>query len=333
MASVDVVKCSGGGIGAFCCAVAAAARPAPPLCEDAAVTDSPPAGLTHLHSGKVRDLYRTPDGRLLMVASDRISAFDHILAPTIPDKGRILTAMTVWWFGRLDGIIRNHLLSMDDPAIPPRWRGRAMLCTPLAMVPVEAVARGYLTGSGLLDYRATGAVCGVALPPGLTDGDRLPEPIFTPATKADLGEHDENVSYEAVVATVGAETAAQLKQLTLRIYAQAASIAAERGIILADTKFEFGHDPATGELVLGDEVLTPDSSRFWPADTWRPGRPQPSFDKQYVRDWLLSPDSGWDRGADSPPPPLPDHVVAATRDRYVEAYERLTGLRFADWIG
>jgi phosphoribosylaminoimidazole-succinocarboxamide synthase len=289
-------------------------------------------GLTHLHSGKVRELYRTPDGRLLMVASDRISAFDHILSPAIPDKGRILTAMTVWWFEQLADIVPNHMLGVADPSIPPQWRGRAMLCTPLDMVPVEAVARGYLTGSGLLDYRATGAVCGVALPPGLTDGDRLPEPIFTPATKAELGEHDENVSYEAVVATVGAQTAAELKQLTLQIYARAAVIAAERGIILADTKFEFGHDPATGELVLGDEVLTPDSSRFWPVDAWQPGHAQPSFDKQYVRDWLLSAASGWDRAAAAPPPPLPQEVVAATRARYVEAYERLTGLSFADWL-
>jgi phosphoribosylaminoimidazole-succinocarboxamide synthase len=291
-----------------------------------------PDGLTHLHTGKVRDLYRVADGRLLVVASDRISAFDHILSPTIPDKGRILTAMTVWWFRQLDGLVRNHLLSVDDPAIPPQWRGRAMLCTELAMVPVEAVARGYLAGSGTLDYRASGSVCGVALPAGLTDGDRLPEPIFTPATKADLGEHDENVSYEAVVATVGAETAAQLKQLTLAIYERAAALAAERGIILADTKFEFGHDPATGELVLGDEVLTPDSSRFWPADDWQPGRSQPSFDKQFVRDWLLSPASGWDRAVGDPPPALPADVVAATRSRYIAAYERLAGLRFDDWL-
>ncbi|PZS26420.1 MAG: phosphoribosylaminoimidazolesuccinocarboxamide synthase [Pseudonocardiales bacterium] len=298
----------------------------------AAVTERAlPDGLTHLHSGKVRALYRVADGRLLMLASDRISAFDHILEPTIPDKGRILTAMTVWWFGQLDGLVRNHLLSVDDSIIPPGWRGRAMLCTELAMVPVEAVARGYLTGSGLLDYRAGGSVCGVALPPGLTDGDRLPEPIFTPATKAELGEHDENVSYDAVVATVGVQTAAQLKALTLALYGRAADIAAERGIILADTKFEFGRDRSTGELVLGDEVLTPDSSRFWPADEWQPGRAQPSFDKQYVRDWLLSPESGWDRAGDAPPP-LSAEVVAATRARYVQAYERLTGLRFDDWL-
>jgi phosphoribosylaminoimidazole-succinocarboxamide synthase len=292
-----------------------------------------PDGLTHVHSGKVRDLYRTDDGRLVMVASDRISAFDFVLDSTIPDKGRILTAMTAWWFAQLDGIVANHLLALDDPLIPPQWRGRAMICTALEMVPVEAVARGYLTGSGLLDYRATGEVCGVPLPPGLVDGDRLPEPIFTPATKADLGEHDENVSYEAVAVVVGEPTAAEVRELTLRIFQHAAELAAGRGILLADTKFEFGRDPATGVLVLGDEVLTPDSSRFWPADAWTPGQPQPSFDKQYVRDWLLSDASGWDRSSGAPPPALPADVVAATRDRYVEAYERLTGLPFADWAG
>jgi phosphoribosylaminoimidazole-succinocarboxamide synthase len=289
--------------------------------------------LTHVHRGKVRDLYRSDDGRLVMVASDRISAFDHVLESTIPDKGRILTAMTVWWLDLLAELVPNHLISVDDPLIRTEWRGRAMVCTALEMVPVEAVARGYLTGSGLLDYRATGAVCGIPLPDGLVDGDRLPEPIFTPATKAALGEHDENVSYETVVAEVGETTAAELRERTLRIYGRAADLARERGIILADTKFEFGRDPSTGELVLGDEVLTPDSSRFWPADAWTPGQPQPSFDKQFVRNWLLSDASGWDRGSDAPPPPLPDDVVAATRARYVEAYERLTGLSFAAWPG
>jgi len=295
------------------------------------VTAAPP-GLSHVHSGKVRDLFRTDDGRLVMVASDRISAFDYVLASTIPDKGRILTAMTVWWFGQLAEVVDNHLLALDDPLLPDEWRGRAMICTPLEMVPVEAVARGYLTGSGLLDYQATGEVCGVPLPQGLVDGDQLPEPIFTPATKAALGEHDENVSYEAVAVAVGAETAAELRDLTLQIYRRAAELARGRGILLADTKFEFGRDPA-GELILGDEVLTPDSSRFWPADDWRPGRPQPSFDKQYVRNWLLSAESGWDRASGAEPPPLPDRVITATRDRYVEAYERLTGLPFADWPG
>jgi phosphoribosylaminoimidazole-succinocarboxamide synthase len=292
---------------------------------------SSPDGLTHVHTGKVRDLYRTADGRLLMVASDRISAFDYVLASTIPDKGRILTAMTAWWFEQLNGIAANHLLSLDDPVIPQQWRGRAMVCTPLTMIPVEAVARGYLTGSGLPDYRANGGVCGVPLPPGLGDGDQLPEPIFTPTTKAPLGEHDEGMDYEAVVATVGERTAAQLRDLTLGIYTYAAELARGRGIILADTKFEFGQVGGTGPLVLGDEVLTPDSSRFWPADEWRPGRSQPSFDKQYVRNWLLSEAAAWDRASGAAPPPLPDDVVAATRARYVEAYERLTGLSFADW--
>ncbi len=291
-----------------------------------------PDGFTHLHSGKVRDLYRTGDGQLVMVASDRISAYDHILSPTIPDKGRILTAMSVWWFAQLADVVPNHLISVDSPVIPAQWRGRAMLCQPLTMIPVEAVARGYLAGSGLSDYQATGAVCGVALPAGLVDGDKLPEPIFTPATKADLGEHDENVSYDAVVHTVGADTAARLRDLTLAIYTRAADIAAERGIILADTKFEFGRAATSDDLVLGDEVLTPDSSRFWPVDEWEPGHAQPSFDKQFVRDWLTSPASGWDRAADAPPPPLPDEVVAATRARYIEAYERLTGLSFRDWF-
>ena len=290
-----------------------------------------PDGLTHVHSGKVRDLYRLPDDRLLMVASDRISAFDFVLDSAIPDKGRILTAMTVWWFERLGEIVPNHLLSVDDPLIPAAWRGRAMICTPLRMVPVEAVARGYLTGSGLRDYQRTGAVCGVPLPPGLVDGDELPDPIFTPATKADLGEHDENVSFDAVAKTVGVDTADRLRELTLAIYAAAREVARERGIVLADTKFEFGYDDA-GRLVLGDEVLTPDSSRFWPADEWQPGRTQPSFDKQFVRDWLVSPAAGWDRAGGAPPPALPEDVIAATRSRYVEAYERLTGRSFSDWL-
>jgi len=298
----------------------------------AVVTAAPP-GLTHAHRGKVRDLYRTGDGRLVIVASDRISAFDHVLANTIPDKGRVLTAMTAWWFAQLVDVVPSHLLSLDDPLLPRAWRGRAMLCTALEMIPVEAVARGYLTGSGLLDYQATGEVCGVPLPGGLVDGDQLPAPIFTPATKAALGEHDENVPYDAVAATVGGQTAAELRDLTLAIYRRAAELARGRGIILADTKFEFGRDPVSGRLVLGDEVLTPDSSRFWPADAWRPGRAQPSFDKQYVRNWLLSAESGWDRASGARPPPLPDDVVAATRDRYIEAYERLTGQPFSDWPG
>jgi phosphoribosylaminoimidazole-succinocarboxamide synthase len=289
---------------------------------------SAPAGLTHLHSGKVRELYRTDGGRLVMVASDRLSAFDYVLSPTIPDKGRILTAMSVWWFEQLADVVANHVISADDPIIPTEWRGRALLCTALDMVPIEAVARGYLAGSGLLEYRASATVCGVPLPPGLVDGSQLPEPIFTPATKAELGEHDENISFAAAVDAVGPETAAEVRDLTLAIYSRAAEIAAERGILLADTKFEFGRDPASGRLVLGDEVLTPDSSRFWPADEWAPGRPQRSFDKQYVRNWLLSAASGWDRKSGDAPPPLPDDVVDQTRARYVEAYERLTGRSF-----
>jgi phosphoribosylaminoimidazole-succinocarboxamide synthase len=284
----------------------------------------PVEGATHLHSGKVRDLYELPDGRLLMVASDRISAFDFILRTPIPDKGEILTRMSLWWFDQLSGLVPHHVLSTDVPA---ELRGRAVICERLDMYPVECVARGYLTGSGLLDYRATGEVCGIPLPEGLVDGSRLPEPIFTPAAKADLGEHDENVSYDAVVAAVGAEAAGHLRSLTLAVYARAEEIARGRGIILADTKLEFGAR-ADGTTVLADEVLTPDSSRFWPADDWQPGRAQPSYDKQIVRDWLLSPASGWDRTTGEPPPPLPDEVVELTRSRYLEAYETLTGETF-----
>jgi phosphoribosylaminoimidazole-succinocarboxamide synthase len=278
----------------------------------------------HLHSGKVRDLYETPDGLLLMVASDRISAYDFVLPTPIPDKGRILTQLSLWWFERLADLVPNHVVSTDVPA---EVEGRAVLCRRLAMFPVECVARGYLAGSGLVDYRATGSVCGVSLPDGLVDGSRLPEPVFTPATKAALGEHDENVSYDEVVGVVGEPVAAQLRRLTLEVYGRAQEVALDRGIVVADTKLEFGRAP-DGTVVLGDEVLTPDSSRFWPADEWQPGRPQPSYDKQYVRDWLTSPASGWDRASGEPPPPLPDDVVARTRAKYVEAYERLTGRRF-----
>jgi phosphoribosylaminoimidazole-succinocarboxamide synthase len=281
-------------------------------------------GYRHLHSGKVRDLYETPDGLLLMVASDRISAYDFVLPTPIPDKGRILTQLSLWWFERLADIVPNHVVSVDVPA---EVEGRAVLCRRLEMFPVECVARGYLAGSGLVDYRATGSVCGVSLPDGLDDGSRLPEPIFTPATKAALGEHDENVSYDEVVAVVGEPVAAELRRLTLAVYSRAQEIALERGIVVADTKLEFGRTE-DGRVVLADEVLTPDSSRFWPADEWQPGRPQPSYDKQFVRDWLTSPASGWDRSSGQPPPALPDDVVAKTRAKYVEAYERLTGRRF-----
>jgi phosphoribosylaminoimidazole-succinocarboxamide synthase len=281
-------------------------------------------GAVHVHSGKVRDLYRYPDGRLLMVASDRISAFDYVLDTTIPDKGAILTRMSLWWFEQLADLVPNHVLSS---VVPPEVTGRTVICEGLSMYPVECVARGYLTGSGLLDYQATGEVCGIPLPDGLEDGSRLPEPVFTPATKAALGEHDENVSYDAVVDEVGAEVATRLRDLTLQVYRRAEALAKDRGILLADTKLEFGSRD-DGTIVLADEVLTPDSSRFWPADEWQPGRPQPSYDKQIVRNWLTSPASGWDRGSGTPPPPLPEEVVARTRSRYIEAYERLTGQRF-----
>ncbi|GAA3569041.1 phosphoribosylaminoimidazolesuccinocarboxamide synthase [Nonomuraea rosea] len=277
--------------------------------------------MKHLHSGKVRDLYETDDGLLLMVASDRISAFDHVLEPGIPGKGAMLTQMSLWWFDQLKDVVPNHIVAKGDDA-------RSVLCRPLKMVPVECVARGYLTGSGLVDYRRDGAVSGVRLPEGLVDGSRLPEPIFTPSTKAPIGEHDEPISYEQVVADVGEETAAELRRITLAVYTRGAEIARERGIIVADTKIELGWD-ADGVLTLGDEVLTSDSSRFWPADEWQPGRTQLSFDKQFVRDWLLSPESGWDKDSGNPPPRLPDDIVERTRERYLEAYERVTGASFS----
>ncbi|WP_028644026.1 phosphoribosylaminoimidazolesuccinocarboxamide synthase [Nocardioides sp. URHA0020] len=292
---------------------------------DLNIPDAPAIdGAQHLHSGKVRDLYELPGGELLMVASDRISIFDFVLDTTIPDKGEILTRMSLWWFDQLADLAPNHVISTD---VPDAVRGRAVVCERLAMYPVECVARGYLTGSGLVDYRATGpdhSVCGVALPAGLEDGSRLPAPIFTPATKAELGDHDENVSYDAVALTIGAERAAELRELTIAVYGRAEQVARERGIILADTKLEFGARP-DGTTVLGDEVLTPDSSRFWPAAEWRPGRTQPSYDKQIVRNWALSRESGWDRASGEAPPPLPPEVVERTRSRYVEAYELLTG--------
>jgi phosphoribosylaminoimidazole-succinocarboxamide synthase len=278
----------------------------------------------HLHSGKVRDLYEADDGQLLMVASDRISAYDFVLPTPVPDKGRILTQLSLWWFEQLADIVPNHVLSAD---VPEEFAGRALVCRRLEMFPVECVARGYLTGSGLADYLASGTVCGVALPAGLQDGSVLTEPIFTPATKAALGEHDENVSYDEVAAAVGADAAAELRRLTLAVYGRARDVALGRGIVVADTKLEFGRAP-DGQIVLADEVLTPDSSRFWPADRWEPGRAQPSYDKQYVRDWLTSPASGWDRSSGEPPPELPDEVVEQTRAKYVEAYERLTGTRW-----
>ena len=290
------------------------------------------ADYSPIAAGKVRQLYAVDDEHLLMVASDRISAYDHVLTTPIPDKGRVLTAMSVFWFELLGDLVPNHLVAADDPRIPEEVRGRALLVRRLTMLPAECVARGYLTGSGLADYRRTGAVCGVRLPEGLTEASPLPEPIFTPATKAELGDHDENIDFDSLVAQLGRERAEQLREVTLRVYERAARHAAERGVILVDTKFEFGLD-SDGRLVLGDEVLTPDSSRYWPRDGYEPGRTQPSFDKQYVRDWLTSPASGWDRASDEEPPALPADVVAATRSRYVEAYERITGRDLADWPG
>lgn len=294
-------------------------------------------GWKHVYSGKVRDLYVPLDEGIkdqlhqdcvLVVASDRISAFDHVLSSEIPDKGRILTQLSLWWFEQLD--VEHHVLaSTVEGGVPAAVEGRAMICKKLDMFPVECIARGYLTGSGLAEYKQSRTVCSIPLPEGLVDGSRLEEPIFTPSAKAEVGEHDENITYEAVVDMVGVDVAERLRELTLKIYSRAEEVARGRGIILADTKVEFGFDVVTGTITLGDEVLTPDSSRFWDAATYEPGKAQPSFDKQYVRDWLTSPESGWDRASDAPPPALPAEVVDRTRGRYVEAYEKLTGRKFA----
>lgn len=285
----------------------------------------------HLASGKVRELYRIDDEHLLFVASDRISAYDYVLDSQIPDKGRILTAMSVFFFDLISA--PNHLAGPpDDERIPAEVLGRALVVKQLKMLPVECVARGYLTGSGLIDYQASGSVCGIPLPPGLGEASRFDEPLFTPATKADIGDHDENIAFAQVIELVGPVLADQLKERTLQTYLQGADHALTKGIIIADTKFEFGVD-GNGNVVLADEVFTPDSSRYWRAETYQQGVVQDSFDKQFVRNWLTGPDSGWDRHGDTPPPPLPEEIVAATRDRYVEAYERISGLRFEDWIG
>jgi phosphoribosylaminoimidazole-succinocarboxamide synthase len=275
-----------------------------------------------LHSGKVRDVYADGDD-LVLVASDRISVFDVVLPTPIPDKGAILTQLSLWWFERLAGVVPNHVVSATD--VPAQWAGRAVRCRRLSMVGVECIARGYLAGSALPEYRAHGAVQGNALPAGLVEGARLPAPVFTPSTKepAGSGRHDAPLTYREVVARVGAPLAEQLRRLTLEVYARGAELAAGRGVVIADTKLEFGHAP-DGTLVLGDELLTPDSSRFWPLDGWEPGRPQFAFDKQYVRDWTAA--TGWDRTA--PGPELPDDVVEVTRSRYVAAYERITGRRW-----
>lgn len=288
-----------------------------------------PADYVHVYSGKVRDLFRTPEGRLLFVASDRISAYDWVLPTPIPDKGKILTALSLWWFERIADIVPSHITSAAPPS---QVSGRAMVCEPLEMFPVECVVRGYLSGSGWSDYRAQGSICGVGLPPGLKDGSKLPKTIFTPATKAAIGDHDENITFDEVITSVGQEEAQQLRRLSLAVYERASDIARDRGLILADTKFEFGIAQGgkyAGRIVIGDEVLTPDSSRFWPADLWEPGHPQVSFDKQYVRDWLTSPESGWSKDSGEAPPSLPDDVVERTRAKYVEAYETLTGRTFA----
>ncbi|MCH1462268.1 MAG: phosphoribosylaminoimidazolesuccinocarboxamide synthase [Candidatus Nanopelagicales bacterium] len=288
-----------------------------------------PAEYEHVYSGKVRDLFSTPDDRLLFIASDRISAYDWVLPTLIPDKGKILTQLSLWWFEQLGDIVPSHVSRASAPA---SVRERAMVCERLDMFPVECVVRGYLAGSGLADYRATQKICGQGLPPGLKDGSRLPKPLFTPATKAEIGEHDVNITFDEVVVANGQEEAQQLRRISLAVYERAAEIAREQGLILADTKFEIGLGRSgkyAGDYVLADEVLTPDSSRYWPADQWEPGHAQPSFDKQFVRDWLSSPESGWDKDSQTPPPELPSHIVEQTRGKYVEAYERLTGEVFS----
>jgi phosphoribosylaminoimidazole-succinocarboxamide synthase len=274
---------------------------------------------THVGSGKVREIYALDDDTLALEASDRISTFDIVLPTPIPDKGRVLTGLSAFWFARTAEIVDNHLLSLRDD-------GRTMVCRRLEMLPIECVVRGYLAGSGWKDYRETGTVCGHALPEGLDESDRLPQPIFTPATKAVEG-HDENIDEERAAELCGEELYVRAKEASLELYRFGAAHAEARGIILADTKFELGVAP-DGSVVLGDEALTPDSSRFWPADEFRPGRAQPSFDKQFVRDWCE--ESGWNKEA--PGPELPDDVVAGTRARYVEAFERLTELPFADYL-
>lgn len=294
----------------------------------------PLAGLTHLESGKVRELYAVGDDLLLLVATDRVSAYDVVLPTPVPDKGAVLTGLSRWWLEQLADVVPHHLVTARVEDYPDELqphaealRGRSMLCRRLEMVPVECVARGYLTGSGLADYRATGTVCGHPLLAGLVEGSRLPEPIFTPSTKAAAGEHDANITPAEAAALVGADTAAELERVTLAVYARAAGLALARGIVVADTKLELGRDRA-GVLTLGDEVLTPDSSRFWPADSLTPGRAQPSYDKQPLRDFLTA--TGWNRT--EPAPELPAEVVTTTRARYVEAYERLTGRSFDDYL-
>ena len=282
--------------------------------------------MTLVSQGKVRDIYAAGDDRLLLVASDRISTYDVVHPTPIPDKGKVLTGLTAFWLEQTADICPNHLLSYTN--VPDEFRGRVMLVERLEMAPVECVVRGYITGSGWKDYRSTGAVCGIELPAGLRESERLPAPIFTPATKAEVGDHDENVDFERAAEIIGDRALLEeLRRLSLALYERGAEHARSRGIILADTKFEFGRR-ADGTIVLGDEVMTPDSSRFWPADGYEPGRSQPSFDKQYVRDWAAG--SGWDKTP--PAPALPDDVVDGTRARYLEAYERIAGEPFERWL-
>lgn len=287
--------------------------------------------LPHIYSGKVRDIYDAGDDRLLMVTSDRLSAFDVVMAEPIPDKGRVLTAMSAFWFETLDGIVGSHLLSTSLDDCPPAarrddWQGRVMLCRRAEMLPIECIVRGYLTGSAWKEYRTEGTMHGQQLPADLLESSQLPEPVFTPSTKAAEG-HDENISFAAAVDLIGTDLAERARAVSIELYTRGAELAAARGILIADTKFELGL--IDGELVLCDEVLTPDSSRFWPAEAWEPGRTPPSFDKQPVRDYLDGLD--WDK--QPPPPPLPADVVATTSARYVDAYERITGRAFTDWRG
>lgn len=293
-------------------------------------------GLPHVHSGKVRDIYAVDDDRLLMVTSDRISAFDVVMDEPIAHKGRVLTAMSAFWFDLFADVVTGHLLSTDVADLPPAVQkvadqadlaGRVMLTRRADMLPVECIVRGYITGSAWKEYRKAGTMHGTVLPADLQESDRLPEPVFTPSTKAEVGDKDENISFDAAAELVGEPLAAKVRDVSLELYQRGAEWARERGIIIADTKFELGL--VDGELVLCDEVLTPDSSRFWPTDAWEPGTTPPSFDKQPVRDYLETLD--WDKTP--PPPPLPDEVVTATSDRYIEAYERITGRSFADWPG
>jgi phosphoribosylaminoimidazole-succinocarboxamide synthase len=307
----------------------------------------------YLRSGKVRDLFELDGNRLLLVASDRISAFDVVLPSTIADKGRVLTGLSRFWFGETSQIVANHLVATDPEAIPDGWfvtesldpasglvsraatsldraglRGRIMLCRRAEVLPVEVIVRGYLAGTGWKDYQATGEVCGIPLPAGLRESDRLPAPILAPSTKAEAGRHDENIDFDAMVELIGGDTAERVRDAALRLYGYAAAVTARAGILLADTKFEFGLDAATGDLLLIDEALTPDSSRFWDAATYEPGRPQASFDKQFVRDWLGT--QPWDKTA--PGPALPPEVIDGTRSRYVEAFERITGASFYRYL-